>query len=71
MRNRKKKGKRKKEKEKDDELMDELEERRQNTLGEIDSLKSDIRSVEQKIQELKNAKSDVQTYIIQLDRQVN
>ncbi len=49
----------------------ELERRRQDTLDEIKSLKSDISSVEAKIRELQAARSDLQTYISQLDQQVN
>lgn len=55
----------------DDDEERELEQQRQNTLKEIDSIKSDISTVEKKITDLKNAKSSLQTYINQLDRQVN
>lgn len=54
-----------------DRMEEELEQRRQDTLNEIKSLKSDISSVEGKIKELKAARSDLQTYIKQLDSQVN
>lgn len=54
-----------------DKLERELEEKRQNALNEIKSLKSDITSVEGKIKELQAARSDLQTYIKQLDSQVN
>lgn len=49
----------------------ELEQKRKDTLKEIESLKSDISSVEKKIRDLKEARSDLQTYISQLDEQMN
>ena len=49
----------------------ELEQKRKDTLEEIQSLKSDISSVEKKIKELETAKSGLQTYIQQLDQQAN
>lgn len=50
---------------------DELEQKRKDTLNEIDNIKSDIKSVEQKIRDLKDTRSNLQTYISQLDQQVN
>lgn len=55
----------------DDAYARELEQRRQDTMDEIDSIKSDINTVEEKIKDLKNTKSSLQTYIDQLDSQVN
>lgn len=49
----------------------ELEQKKQNTLDQIDSIKSDINTVEKKIKDLKDTKSNLQTYINQLDSQVN
>lgn len=59
------------EEEEDDEYTRELEQRRQDTINEINSIKSDISTVEEKIKDLKNTKSSLQTYINQLDGQVN
>lgn len=50
---------------------EELEQKRQDTLDEINAIKEDISTVEKKISELKNTRSNLQTYINQLDRQVN
>ncbi len=55
----------------DEEDTEELEQKRQDALDEIDALKSDISTVEQKIKDLKNNKSNLQSYINQLDGQVN
>ncbi len=50
---------------------DKLEQKRQNTLDQIKSIKSDISTVEDEIKDLKNSKSDLQTYINKLDKEVN
>ena len=55
----------------DEEYERELERQRQNALNEINSIKTDISTVEAKIKDLKNAKSNLQGYINQLDKQVN
>ena len=49
----------------------ELEQKRQNALDQIKSIKSDISTVEDQIKDLKNSKSDLQTYINKLDQEVN
>lgn len=49
----------------------ELEQKREDALEQIDSIKSDIHTVEKKIQDLKDTKSNLQTYISQLDGQIN
>lgn len=48
-----------------------LEKKKENALDKIDSIKSDINTVEKKIKDLKDTKSNLQTYISQLDGQVN
>lgn len=55
----------------DEEYERELERQRQNALNEINSIKTDISTVEAKIKDLKNTKSNLQGYINQLDKQVN
>lgn len=50
---------------------EELERQRKNTQDEIDSLKSDISTVENRIRELQSSRSSLQTYIQKLDEQVN
>ncbi|MDO4260560.1 MAG: peptidoglycan DD-metalloendopeptidase family protein [Eubacteriales bacterium] len=55
----------------DDSYTKELEQKRQDTLDQINSIKSDITTVESKIKDLKNTKSSLQSYINQLDGQVN
>ena len=57
--------------EEDDSYTKELEQKRNNALDQIKSLKSDISTVESKIKELKNSKSNLQSYINQLDGQMN
>ena len=59
------------EEEEDDSYTKELEQKRNNALDQIKSLKSDISTVESKIKELKNSKSNLQSYINQLDGQMN
>ncbi|MBS6398128.1 MAG: peptidoglycan DD-metalloendopeptidase family protein [Clostridiales bacterium] len=59
------------EEEYEDDDTDELEQQRQDTMDRIDSIKSDINTVEERIKDLKSTKSNLQTYISQLDRQVN
>ena len=53
------------EEEEDDSYTKELEQKRNNALDQIKSLKSDISTVESKIKELKNSKSNLQSYINQ------
>ena len=50
---------------------DALEQKRKDTLKQIESIKSDISTVEDQIKDLKNSKSDLQTYINKLDKEVN
>ncbi len=51
--------------------LDELEEQRQNTIDEINSLKDSIDDVQKEIDSLKAEKSTIQSYINQLDKQMN
>ena len=55
------------EEEEDDSYTKELEQKRNNALDQIKSLKSDISTVESKIKELKNSKSNLQSYIKKLE----
>lgn len=52
------------------EELSELEEQRQETLEEIDSLKNSISNVKEELNELKTEKNTIQKYINQLDRKI-
>lgn len=54
-----------------DDEAEKLEQKRKDTLEEIQSLKSDIEQVEERIEQLKETKSSLQTYINELDQQAN
>ena len=57
--------------ERNQDKLDELEEQRQNTIDEINSLKDSIDDVQKEIDSLKAEKSTIQSYINQLDKQMN
>ena len=50
---------------------DALEQKRKDTLKQIESIKSDISTVENQIKDLKQNKSNLQAYISKLDKEAN
>lgn len=58
-------------KRKEDSDTDALEQKRKDTLKQIESIKSDISTVENQIKDLKQNKSNLQAYISKLDKEVN
>ena len=56
---------------KNDELIQDLEDQRQETLDEINSLKNSINNAQKEIDDLKTEKNTIQNYINKLDKQIS